>query len=790
MKAPTILSEAKRLHALGFAILWIKPNSKMPVENMWTTGPRKSWAELEKTYTPGNNVGVRLGSPSKIVDKYLAVIDIDIKSTEKKHLDEAEQFLTKMFPSLPYTRTVLSGRGNGSGHLYVLTDKPEVPHKLWTSGENVKVMMPSAPIGRKQKEALGPEAVSAGWRLRPAWEIAVMGEGQQVVLPPSTHPDTGRLYSWKIKVESNNHLLLLNFGNKEKIKKERTATNDFVPEIVDLAFCNLDAAIIDEILYADVDDRSATLFKVVIAMIKDGWTDHQIMSVLTDQTYELAKASYDHAKTESRARAANWVFNYTIKKARSEVDAREIFAREVLIEETTPLSDAHAEDQAKRICASVKWQDGIERNGTKGANAGCPRATLKNLILIFENEVSVDVFRRDDFAIRDFYGHSTPWGGKKNAAITDDDAIKIKVWLGVKYRFEPKKELIYEAMTYLAEKNAFNPVKEELEALPEWDGVNRLDFWLAKHFEAEGCAEYLAQVFRKWVVAAIFRCYRPGTKFDWMPIFEGPQGVGKSSLGRLLFGDKYFVDWLPDLNNKDSALALQGAWPVEFGELASLPKSELGAAKAFITRTIDKVRPPYGRKTLEIPRRCVFYGTTNSETYLRDDSGNRRFKPVKVGQLDFEMLRIEREQLLAEALFIFKNGLETPESLELDGAAKIFEAEIQGEKMVEDDSEIMRELIFDFIKKSPEEHKKAGINWGKFKLQTLFESFGPLGRKKGDNRDRQLASKALRALGAKKWKSDGTNFWELENVKSDLGIGSGISKNTPIPAKNTSVYNN
>lgn len=787
MMTPT-LKEAKRLHSLGFAILWIKPKSKAPVKSQWTTGPRDNWEDLERQYRPGFNVGVRLGSPSKVNGKYLAVIDIDVKSKDAAHYSEVITAIRELFPSLPANKIVqvASGRGNGSSHLYIVSPAPLQPAKLRTSSTRVKVMMPSAPVGKAQRGWLSEGDIKKGYRIRPAWEIALMGEGQQVVLPPSTHPDSGHEYRWRNPLKLASDLIEVKInGNLKNEGIERSTTNDWQPEPVDLVMTELHKDIIEDLLYADTDDRSATVFKVAIAMVREGFTDRQIMSVLTDKNYELGKVAFEHAKTDSRARAANWVFNYTLKKARTEADARLRFSEEV--EELPPLTADAALAQLNELVPQVPWQELIERHQSKGVNGGLPKSTLKNLLLIFTNEVAVDVFRRDDFSIRDFYGHATPWGGKKGRAITDDDAIKIKVWLSHTYHFEPKRDLIYEAMTYLSEKNSFDPVREWLESLPEWDGTNRLDTWLVENFEAEGDSEYLAQVFRKWVVAMVMRDYLPGTKFDWMPIFEGRQGVGKSSIGRLLVGDKYFLDWLPDLSNKDAALSLQGAWAVEFGELASLRKQELEPAKAFITRTMDKFRPPYGRKLIEAPRRCVFYGTTNSDMYLRDDSGNRRFKPVKVGQLDFKALERDRTQLFAEALWIFKNGLETPETLEIEGKAREYEQKIQDEKMVEDDATTMKELLIEFMGKSAEEIERSGVNFSKFKIRDLFETYGPFNDKKGDTRSHHFAAKAIKALGGKKWKSNGINYW---NLKPALGDTTGIPKNRHIPIKNLSLFNN
>lgn len=759
MSTPT-LKEAARLHALGFAVLWIKPKSKAPVKFKWTTGPRDTWVELKTNYRPGYNMGVRLGTPSVVNGKYLAVIDVDVKSTEKRHQMEAEKAVAELFPQLPEnTVRVLSGRGNGSSHIYILTDAPAQPSKRKVSADKIKTMMPSAAANQTQREQLSEEDLNEGWRMRPAWEVAVMGEGQQVVLPPSTHPDTGRAYVWGVNVDDAKTLQVVEVGHKKK-DTTREATLDWQPENYDLTFSSLPDDIVQLVLYGDCDDHSAALFKVTIAMIKEGLTDRQIMSVLTDTAYVLGQTAYTHTKSDSRARAANWVYNYTLKKARKETDARFQFNDEV---EIVTLPDDEVEKQLAELVTPPNWRDMIDRHGPKGVNANSPRATLKNLLLILTNEGGPDVFRRDDFALRDFYGRNTPWGGVEGAMLSDEDGIKIKVWLGARYRFEPSKDLVYEAMTFLAGKNSFDPVRDWLESLPEWDGVNRLDTWLVKNFEAEGDPDYLAQVFRKWIVAMVMRDYHPGSKFDWMPIFEGKQGIGKSSLGRLLVGEKYFLDWLPDLSDKDSALSLQGAWAVEFGELANLRKQDVESAKAFVTRTVDKVRPPYGRRWIESPRRCVFFGTTNSDTYLRDDSGNRRFKPVKVGNLNFEALHADRVQLFAEALFIWNNGFETERTLDIEGKARLYEAQIQTEKMVEDDSALMVETLLDFTAREAKKDSDLTFPITKFKTSWLFDSArgGPFADMRADQRNLVFAAKALKQLGGSKRFVHGYSYWKL-----------------------------
>ncbi len=441
-----------------------------------------------------------------------------------------------------------------------------------------------------------------------------------------------------------------------------------------------------------------------------------------------------------------------------------VYAPELIFKEepdasSDPLLSVKEQESQVLELVGGDWRNGIERT-----KQGTPKGTLKNVVLILKNAVDKTIFKRDLFAFRDFYGCGTPWGGVTGQLVSDDDVARMVYWLGTRYEFEPRENVLHNAITVIATDNGFHPVREKLEQLLEWDGVSRLDSWLVNHFQAEGHNEYLAQVFRKWMVAAIARVFRPGVKFDWMIIFEGLQGVGKSSFGRLLVGDQWFLDWLPDLGNKDAALALQGIWAVEMAELSTLRKNEIEMVKGFVTRTIDKVRPPYGRRVIEVPRQCVFYGTTNREEYLLDDTGNRRFKPVKVGQLDFLALERDREQLWAEALFIFNEKLE--ESFELSGDAKIFELEIQEKKMVKDEATTMSEKIMDYIEREKrgenETEMTPKIDWSKFKILDLFRDTLPLHGYKDDRRNTLFAVKAVKILGGERLTYHAGRYWNLK----------------------------
>lgn len=97
----------------------------------------------------------------------------------------------------------------------------------------------------------------------------------------------------------------------------------------------------------------------------------------------------------------------------------------------------------------------------------------------------------------------------------------------------------------------------------------------------------------------------------------------------------------------------RGVWGIEVFELDAMSRMEVSRIKAFITRTTDRFRPPYGSRIIESPRSCVFWGTTNSDGYLKDETGGRRFWPVKIGRINVEMLRDMRDQLWAEAVVLY-----------------------------------------------------------------------------------------------------------------------------------------
>jgi predicted P-loop ATPase len=289
---------------------------------------------------------------------------------------------------------------------------------------------------------------------------------------------------------------------------------------------------------------------------------------------------------------------------------------------------------------------------------GEPRPVLANAILALRTAPEwKGVLWHDEFAETTVARNPPPWQPKQRVwqgtEWSDRYDLLVADWLQHQGILVPAS-IAGQAVEAVAHDRLFHPVREYLDAL-RWDGVARIDGWLSTYLGAADIA-YARVVGPRWLISAVARIYRPGAKVDCALILEGPQGIKKSSALQIM-GHPWFADRLSDLSSKDAAMETRSVWIIEIAELDTMTRAEVGTIKAFISRTTDRFRPPYGKRLVELPRQCVFAGSVNPEGgYLKDATGGRRFWPVACGAIDIAAVERDRDQLWAEACVRFRAG--------------------------------------------------------------------------------------------------------------------------------------
>ncbi|MGG1534527.1 VapE domain-containing protein [Brevibacillus agri] len=340
------------------------------------------------------------------------------------------------------------------------------------------------------------------------------------------------------------------------------------------------------------------------------------------------------------------------------------------------------------------------------ATTGMPAKTTDNVLIILEHDPLLKgKLAFDEFANRGLVLGPLPWDPRVDRRQwTDVDDAGLRHYLERTYGITGK-ERIFDAVALCAHKHTINEVREWLTGL-RWDGVKRLDTLLIDYLGAKDSV-YTRAVSRKSIVAAVARAMTPGCKYDYMPILAGPQGLGKSTFLRLL-GRRWYSDSLQTFEGKEASEMIQGVWINEIGELTGMSKSEANAVKQFLSRTEDIYREPFGRRTSNYPRRCVFFGTTNDSEFLKDRTGNRRFWPVDVGlqpptKSVFTQLEDEVPQIYAEAFVYWQLG----EPLYLSGQA---EAEAKEQQEIHRESSAKEGVIREFVE------RRVPVGWEKRSL--------------------------------------------------------------------------
>ena len=352
---------------------------------------------------------------------------------------------------------------------------------------------------------------------------------------------------------------------------------------------------------------------------------------------------------------------------------------------------------------------------TKDGN-GRYEKTINNAVIVLENDPLLKgKIVTDEFASCGMVFGRVPWDQRdEKRRWTDVDDAGFYRYVEVFYGLTGREKLDH-ALMIVSAQNKINDVRHYLQEL-KWDGKPRVDTLLSDYLGADD-TPYTRAVMRKSLCAAVARAVIGGVKYDYMPIFTGPQGIGKSTFLAIL-GKQWFSDSLTTFEGKEAAELIQGTWINEVGELSAFTKQETQVIKQFLSKTEDIYRAAYGRRTDKYLRRCVFFGTSNDSEFLKDMTGNRRFWPVDVGvnpakRSVWKELPQEVDQIWAEAYAYWAAGEELYMPKELEAAA-VEQQETHREASGKEG------LIMDFL------NKPVPISWNQMDLvkRRMFLSGG------------------------------------------------------------------
>jgi predicted P-loop ATPase len=451
--------------------------------------------------------------------------------------------------------------------------------------------------------------------------IDIRGLGGYIMAAPSIHPDAGTDYDWDGMDGASGELLPAPAWLLDMLKGDQTQRKGIseVPKIIPHG------------------TQHSTLLSIGGKMRRDGHDEQAIyaaLSVVNNTRCEIP------GPDKNIRRLAASLAKYPPGQERYYV----------------------TEDPSEKIEGDPNWRERLS-----GASEGkAPINEVRNVIVALSQAPELaGGFAFNEFAQAPYTTRDLQCGIAGGSKLKDHDATAINTLLTELAGFKRlNTSLVREAVDYVARQRTMHPVREYLNSL-EWDGIERLNHWLEHTF---GCEEdaYTQAVGKRWLISAVARIMEPGCKADCVLILEGAQGIKKSTSAETLAG-AWFTDELGDIGSKDAAINLAGVWIVELSELDGLSKADVSRIKAFASRSTDRYRPPYGRTAMDVPRQCIFIGTTNETEYLKDPTGGRRFWPVRCSQAkaDIKWVEVFRDQLWAEAVAAYRRGekwyMDTPE---------------------------------------------------------------------------------------------------------------------------------
>ncbi|MDA9855465.1 virulence-associated E family protein [Paracoccaceae bacterium] len=294
-----------------------------------------------------------------------------------------------------------------------------------------------------------------------------------------------------------------------------------------------------------------------------------------------------------------------------------------------------------------------------GARAKFEDNTIRNTANVYamltENERWSSVFAFDELANREMIISKPPYDTGnpahfKQRPIRDNDYTKVQMWIQRNWG-NVNKQVVIDAVNAACDEQTISPIRHYLEGLgeSELDISTVFESYFGVVPENDEHQAFIRAASSLFLKQAVARAINPGCKADTVIVLEGKQGTGKSTGLRVLFSSEWFKDSMPPMSSKDASDYIVGAWCIELAEMAFQGKAKIEQQKAFISRQEEKYRPAYKRNEIIYLRRCVFIATTNRDDWALDETGNRRFLPVKTTKIDVAGLKRDRDAIWAAA---------------------------------------------------------------------------------------------------------------------------------------------